>query len=241
MEIFLEFLTYGAIGIAMVLIVLSYKLLAKEQERDDVRVPMLKSIKSYLTLALILAAFFGVTEIVSLIVSDNSGSDGLKTEVARLYKRNIKGGNAKSTEEQLAEIEDQIQNGVNESTKDSSQLEIEALKQELKRAEFGKYAHLVLQLRDSMLEASGDFINLKYHLELRDAGKEMNESYFEMIGQVLNYLDIIENDDLEKYDLIKDKWCDLKLDYSGGIIYNGNNKEWVVGSDIIQLLTLGHK
>lgn len=60
---FLDFLKYGAIGIALAFAILAFRLLSKEQERETVRPEMLKSIKTYLIITVCLAIFFGIFEI----------------------------------------------------------------------------------------------------------------------------------------------------------------------------------
>ncbi|GEM_PF-3574340 len=66
---FIDFLAYGAIGIALALAILSYRLLSKEQQREEVREPMLKSIRNYFIMSIVLSLFFGTGEIISNMMS----------------------------------------------------------------------------------------------------------------------------------------------------------------------------
>jgi len=58
----LEGLKYGAIGLCVILFIISTRLLSKEQNREDVRVPVLSMIKMFLGSAVFLSLFFGLTE-----------------------------------------------------------------------------------------------------------------------------------------------------------------------------------
>lgn len=116
MDIFLEFLKYGAIGIAMVLVVLSYRLLSKEQEKEHVREPMLKSIRTYFLLALAMTLFFGITEIVSLSVgtnAPNSIEDETKNELLSFLDEEIPDNAPHDSEKVTRTTEDYIRQGVN--------------------------------------------------------------------------------------------------------------------------------
>lgn len=75
---FIDFLAYGAIGIALALAILSYRLLSREQQKDQVREPMLKSIRNYFILSIILSLFFGTGEVISMF----AGGDGQSSEAA---------------------------------------------------------------------------------------------------------------------------------------------------------------
>ncbi|MCB0578679.1 MAG: hypothetical protein KDD10_05155 [Phaeodactylibacter sp.] len=57
-----NYLEYGAIGLCLALFILSYRSLSKEQEKDAPNESILKTIKLYMGLSLVLAVFFGVKE-----------------------------------------------------------------------------------------------------------------------------------------------------------------------------------
>lgn len=235
MEIFLEFLKYGAIGIAMVLVVLSYRLLSKEQDREMVREPMLKSIKSYITLALIITAFFGITEIVSLTISNKSDSVGLNTEIERVYKRNFKDGTDKSVEEKLAAIDESLRDGkksINTEDQDKEK-EIAELEKIIQQANFGEYVDVVLQIKDSIDQSKRNFINLTHN-------EESKSHYYQMLGKILSYLKLFDASEKSSNAQILAKWAELKRTYAYLGNENTNRVEWIVGSDISQLLKIGH-
>ena len=54
---FIDFLAYGAIGIALALAILAYRLLSREQKNEQVREPMLKAIRNYFVLSIVLSLF----------------------------------------------------------------------------------------------------------------------------------------------------------------------------------------
>lgn len=232
----MEFLTYGAIGIAMVLIVLSYKLLSKEQDREDVRDPMLKSIKSYITLALILAAFFGVTEIVSMLVSGNSEAQSLSSEIERIYNRNFKEGENKSLNDKLATIDESLRKGTTSKSEETGEKdkEIAELRKMVERADFGKYVDFVLQLKDSVDSSYKSFINLTHKVDSKS-------HYYQMLGDILIYLDELEVSDKSSNARILEKWGELKKTYAYLGNTDKNRVEWIVGSDITELLKRGHR
>jgi hypothetical protein len=62
----IHFLKYGAIGIALALAVLSFRLLSKEQEQTRMRPTMLRLIRNYLRVTIFLSVFFGLLELATL-------------------------------------------------------------------------------------------------------------------------------------------------------------------------------
>ena len=52
-----NYLEYGAIGLCLALFLLSYRSLSKEQEKDTPNESILKTIKLYMGLSLLLAVF----------------------------------------------------------------------------------------------------------------------------------------------------------------------------------------
>ena len=60
----LDYLAYGAIGIAMATAILAYRLLSSEQKKEHPNESILKMIKLFMGLAIFFSLFFGVIEIV---------------------------------------------------------------------------------------------------------------------------------------------------------------------------------
>lgn len=237
MEIFLEFLKYGAIGIAMVLVVLSYRLLSKEQDKEHVREPMLKSIKSYIILALVLAAFFGITEIVSLMIAPEANNDGLKSKVEGVYERNLSDNNDTTIDDKLKSIELALRESLaplKQDNCDSLKEENKLLLEEVKSAKYGIYVDVVFRLQDMVADAPGKFINLTHH-------REEKGEYYEMLGQILSFLDLIEEEEKNDNSRILEAWQAKKKTYAYLADKEKNRSDWIVKSDITQLLKLGHK
>ncbi|MCB0650471.1 MAG: hypothetical protein KDC85_04280 [Saprospiraceae bacterium] len=72
---FLEFLNYGAIGITLALAILSYRLLSKEQDQQQVREPMLGSIRNYMAFTLVIAVLFAITEFIAPLFSNDKTAE----------------------------------------------------------------------------------------------------------------------------------------------------------------------
>lgn len=81
MEVFLKFLDYGAIGIALALAILSYRLLSKEQDQTAVREPMLNSINKYKNFALTLAVLFVVAEFIAPVFSKDNTAQKVESSL----------------------------------------------------------------------------------------------------------------------------------------------------------------
>ncbi|GAB5416323.1 MAG: hypothetical protein Crog4KO_10930 [Crocinitomicaceae bacterium] len=234
MEIFLEFLKYGAIGIAMVLVVLSYRLLSKEQDKEHVREPMLKSIKSYIILALVLAAFFGVTEIVSLMIVPKQNKGVLKEKIEGIYERNISDQNDKTINAKLKTIENFVERGVQpiDSTEINSLIdEINKLENDLKYAVHIEKIH---RLKEIVLSDPEKFTNL-YH------NSDKKTTIFSLLGDILVVHGKLDASNLKigqkmKNKLIQKTWVEYK-DFRTDISdTTKNNVRWMVGSDFDYLL-----
>ncbi len=234
MEIFLEFLKYGAIGIAMVLVVLSYRLLSKEQEKEHVREPMLKSIKSYIILALVLAAFFGVTEIVSLMIAPAQNEDVLKTKIEGIYERNIPDQKDTTINAKLKAIESYAAIGaqpLENVNSDSLLSRIEQLENDLK---YAVHIEKILRLKEIVLSDPDRFTNL-YH------NSDKKTTIFSLLGDILVVHGKLEESDLEirqklKNKLIQETWVEYK-DFRTDISdTTKNNIRWMVNSDFDYLL-----
>ncbi|MEO1434281.1 MAG: hypothetical protein AAFV80_02010 [Bacteroidota bacterium] len=81
---FIDFLKYGAIGIALVLAILSFRLLSKEQEKEKADKLILNSIRNYMIFALVITFLFGFLEFFKpgSTLPDNEA----QTQLERLWK-----------------------------------------------------------------------------------------------------------------------------------------------------------
>ncbi len=64
---FVNFLSYGAIGISLALAILAYRLLTKVQNSQTERPAIIKQIKNFLWVAVFLSVFFGMMEYAFLL------------------------------------------------------------------------------------------------------------------------------------------------------------------------------
>lgn len=84
----IDFLAYGAIGIAMACAILSYRLLLNEQKKADPSESMLKMIKLFIGLTVFFALFFGMIELFK-----DRGSATMTIQAAAEHIRNADSSN----------------------------------------------------------------------------------------------------------------------------------------------------
>ena len=236
MEIFLEFLKYGAIGIAMVLVVLSYRLLSKEQEKENVREPMLKSIKTYFILAIALAVFFGIIEIVSLTIAPGHRNNPNETEneVKRIYVRITNDRKTKDIGAMLDSLNALAENGFHSSIQPTQQeqqgqyvaSEITALETQLQAKESLLFKRAVLHLEHYVASDPTNSINVEYNI----AGKS---DHFKLLEIILDYLGAMRDDIQDRTERLQKSWKAYKEGYK--LRYEGNNSEYILPSDIEHL------
>lgn len=77
----LDYLAYGAIGIAMATTILTFRLLASEQKKADPNESILKMIKWFMGLTVFFSLFFGVVE----LISKNDAATPISIENAAKY------------------------------------------------------------------------------------------------------------------------------------------------------------
>ncbi|XOV67126.1 MAG: hypothetical protein ACFHU9_16015 [Fluviicola sp.] len=235
MEIFLEFLTYGAIGIAMVLAVLSYRLLSKEQEKEHVREPMLKSIRNYFLLSIVLSLFFGATEITSSLIAPakTKTTDVTKNQLDAMFNRLLPNENVTSTEGKLDRLAYYVKRGKN-SNYDSNGEELRAQLEEEKRKsaslESELYIDAVYDLRDLVDADPLKFINFRHE-------PWNKERHFQHLYHVLLHLNKVDVTVRNKTEILQAKWEEYKKTYA--IISERNQPFYVVRSDIDELVKLG--
>lgn len=227
MEIFLEFLKYGAIGIAMALAVLSYRLLSKEQDRENVREPMLKSIRNYFMMAILLSAFFGGIEVLTKVwsTSDTNLNDSeLSERISILYRKKLQPKyGSKKTDEQMDIIEDVVEQGLKDNP-DCSLCEKErvALLAKIENAQRGIFVDAVMELQKLVDNDPTHSVNITHMVEQK-------EMHFSLLAQILNYI-YDETLDGSSIEAIQENWKKFKQRY------HRKDVEFILGSDISQLL-----
>lgn len=236
MEIFLEFLKYGAIGIAMVLAVLSYRLLSKEQEKENVREPMLKSIRNYFLLSIVLSLFFGITEITTVLITPsgtNSQVDITEEKVNSLYNRQLKDHGDKTLEEKLTKIEYFVQRGVDskyDSSGEQLRNQLSLAQKELATMKGQRYVDAVYALRDLVDADSLNFINIRHQ-------PWNKERHYKLLYQILSHLSKVDATAKNQKQLLQKAWEDFKNSYA--FISEKNPSYYIVKSDIDELVKFG--
>jgi len=200
---FLDFLKYGAIGISLALAILSYRLLSKEQDKTEVRVPILNSIKIYFLFALLLSVFFGSTEIVTTIF-------GTKEPKTNHAIENIWAAHySQFPDSTLAQKIDRISKSVvsEEDTASAACREIaqelKKCKEELKNFDGGFYQN-VIKLQNLLRKDSDNWINLGYQTENKQDVVHILKSLFGSMGENCDSFSDLEI--LEKWKTYKAKW-----------------------------------
>jgi len=235
MEIFLEFLKYGAIGIAMVLAVLSYRLLSKEQEKENVREPMLKSIRNYFLLSIVLSLFFGVTEIATILISPSQTvtTDATKDKLNAMYNRLLPDEADRSVEGKLEKLAYYVKRGQDsnyDSNGEELRKQLEAERRKNKSLRSALYVDAVYDLRDLVDADSLNFINIRHQ-------PWKKERHFKLLYRVLSHLSRVDETAKNQKEIIQKAWEEFKASYA--FITDRNQPFYIVRSDIDELVKLG--
>ncbi|MFP4042436.1 MAG: hypothetical protein ACLFT6_06715 [Bacteroidales bacterium] len=220
----LDFLKYGALGIALALAILSYRLLSKEQDKEEVREPMLKSIRYYLFFAVILSLFFGTVELVS--ENDNEGEQA-KMAISALWEENFSHLNDSTLEQKINRIRNLP--GYYDSKVDTSEVckkleeKLIECEQELLEANQGFYS-VITKLRKAVDKDPDGWINIEFN-------KEEKEEIYSTLEKI--YISLGESDDLNLSDeKIIEKWKKLKRNWSE------ENHKYIFRSDVPELVRI---
>ncbi|MFT6138026.1 MAG: hypothetical protein ACJAUR_001696 [Ulvibacter sp.] len=226
---FIDFLKYGAIGVALALAILSYRLLSKEQDQENVREPMLKSIKTFFMLSILLSLFFGITEIITLSLATpkvEKNDKGIK----KIWNHNLNTFPDKSYDAKYDRIEEFVELG--QEKRDASdcanlQAEVGRLTKELKDLDGGFYSN-VTKL-DKMISSFADRnINIEFEVEKKTI-------VFEILEEVLISLDLIESRETP-IDILASKWKELKMSWGRST----KEHKYIYQSDIRRLIQAYH-
>jgi hypothetical protein len=229
---FIDFLKYGAIGIALALAILSYRLLSKEQEKEHVRDAMLKSIKTFFILSILLSLFFGVTEIITLGMSNDPVPEKGKG-VKKIWKRHLSEYPDKSYEDKYDRIEDYVELGQEKrDASDCSDLqdEVAELTAELKKNDGGGFYAIVAKLDGLIYTFDNKFINLSHRQDLK-------AEVFQLLPSLLQSLEITSLADNPSNEEILSAWCSLKKSWKMPEKHQKN----IYTGDIPRLLNDYHK
>lgn len=220
---FLDFLKYGAIGISLALAVLSYRLLSKEQEKDTERPAILKSIKTYMLLTLVLSLFFGLMELVPKMTqtSTESGED-----VEQLWKQYFIQYNDSTPEQKLTRIRNFLQQKITETdTLEVCEKYLQQLEQcraELASYDIGFYQNII-KLKRKIQSSPDGWINLRFDTESKSDLLNLLKATFNSLGYDCNK----DNSEaiIAKWESTKKTWADKQLEY-------------VFNSDVTELIRL---
>lgn len=221
---FLDFLKYGALGIALALAILSYRLLSKEQDKDEVREPMLKSIRHYLFFAVVLSLFFGTVE---LLTEKQQGRNQCEIAVLDIWEKNFSHFNDSTLTQKIKRIGSFTDNY--ESYLDTNTIckEIEEklrdCEEELLESNRGFYPGIT-KLRKAVDNDPDGWINIEFNKT------EKNEIY-RILRRI--FISLGEADDLNMSDdRVIEKWKNLKKQWSE------ENSNYIFRSDIPELVRI---
>lgn len=220
---FLDFLKYGAIGISLALALLSYRLLSKEQEKDAERPAMLKSIKTYMLLTLVLSVFFGAIELVPKMQTSHEDSD--KT-INHLWQDYFAQYNDSTPRQKLARIRNFLEKpGIRVDTLEVCEQyrqQLEQCRAELAAYDIGFYQNIVKLKRQIQTSPDG-WINLRYETESKTDFIKLLKATFNSLGYDCNK----DNNEaiVAKWESTKQTWADKQFEY-------------VFNSDVTELIRL---
>lgn len=202
----IEFLAFGAIGVALFLFILSFVLLHREQKLGA-RHQVYKNIKSYMGFSLILALFFGGIEIYKFT---NSVSEAKRAEHAinAIYEEYFITSNDSTIDEKITRIKTHLL--TDDHTIDTAEIcdqvlrELDICKNELNTINKGFYSNII-KLRNAILDDPDNWINVEYNIN------EKTQVYG-IMEDILISIEVFQNDGQSTKDiilewkLIKQRW-----------------------------------
>lgn len=220
---FLDFLKYGAIGISLALALLSYRLLSKEQEKETERPTILKSIKTYMLLTLVLSLFFGLMELLPRLNSENSSGSSTTEQLWNDYFSQY---NDSTSRQKLA----RIRAGLEQASEHTDTLEvcdkyleqIQQYRDELAAYDIGFYQNII-KLKRQLQNSPDGWINLRFETESKTDLIKLLKTTFISLGYDCNK---------DSNEAIITKWESMKKTWSN------TKSEYLFNSDITELIRL---
>jgi hypothetical protein len=197
---FLDFLKYGAIGISLALAILSYRLLSKEQDKPEVRIPILNSIKTYFLLAVFLSVFFGSIEIITTTLGTKEPKTNVSIE--KIWDAHF----SDFPDSTLAQKTDRISKNIKQNDASDCKdiaLELQNCKNELKNFDVGFYQN-VIKLQNLIKKDADSWINLGYQTENKQDVIVILKELFRSLGE--NSDQSTDQEILQKWKSVKAKW-----------------------------------
>ena len=207
----IDFLKYGAMGISLALAILSYRLLSKEQDKENVREPMLKSIKNYFILAVLLSVFFGVIEIVGKVFLQ--GNKEQSAEIDEIWKANFNKLPDTTYKQKVKRISDNINSDSKTDTAEVCSeiiLELEKYKQLAAEYDKGFYQNII-KLRKSLTADPDGWINLDFQTARKSEIISSLKGILNSLGN--NYDNLPDEEIVTKWKLLKRNWSNDKTGY----------------------------
>ncbi len=200
---FLDFLKYGAIGISLALAILSYRLLSKEQDKSEVRKPILNTIKIYFLFAVFLSVFFGVLEIFTSVMNQKESKSNLPIDkVWETYFNTF-------PDSTIVQKTNRIANYLSEENDRFTNIseKYETCQKDLEKFDKGFYQN-VIKLKNALKNDSDEWINIDYETENKTEVIDLLKGIFRSLGE--NY------DSLTGKEIVE-KWAIFKKEYSNNI------------------------
>ena len=219
---FVNFLSYGAIGISLALAILSYRLLTKEQNSETERPAMLKQIKNFLGVAVFLSVFFGLMEFASQVFISKDAASAAELEMIwdrhfSQYPDSTVDQKAGRISEFLAHPPEQVDTAIICGTYID---ELDQLKLKLAKYDIGFYENIVKLKNQLKLDPDG-WSNLDHDTEIKTEIFNALRNIFRSLG--FDYEELTNEEIVTEWKAYKSSWETEKLGY----IFN---------SDITQLV-----
>jgi|AP12_2_1047962.scaffolds.fasta_scaffold08630_2 hypothetical protein len=208
----IDFLKYGAIGISLALAILSYRLLTKEQDKTDVRIPMLKSIRNYFILAVFLSVFFGLLELSSKVFLREENEQNIA--LVDIWESHFSEFPDSTLQQKISRISNNLYS--KEKIIDTSEIcsdiyeELENCRKELETFDRGFYQN-VIKLKKAVSQDPDGWINIEFQTKTKPEVINSLKGIFKSLGE--NYDNLTDEDIVLKWKSFKSKWSNEKLGY----------------------------
>ncbi|HNV52597.1 MAG TPA: hypothetical protein PLH91_13630 [Tenuifilaceae bacterium] len=206
---FINFLKYGAIGIALALAILSYRLLSKEQEKDTERPGFLRSIRNFMWLAIFLSVFFGLLEIVPLLLNNNkSDSSSFVANVWSNYFSQFNDSTAEQKERRISTYIEDSQRGTDTAL--ICKQYIDKLEQYEAENDNGFYQNII-KLKKKLQASPDGWINLRFETSTKSETLLLLRNIFISLGSDCN--GCTNEEIINNWETLKKGWADKQLNY----------------------------
>jgi len=175
---FLDFLKYGAIGISLALAILSYRLLSKEQDKPEVRKPILNTIKIYFLLAVFLSVFFGAVEILTSVMNQKESKSNIPID--KIWESYFN----KYPDSTTVQKTNRISAYLSEEKDRFSDItaKYENCRKELEKFDKGFYQN-VIKLKNALKSDADEWINIDYETEKKTEVIDLIKGIFMSFGE----------------------------------------------------------